>query len=284
MVANLFPELGVEDYILDVKYDGPSFNGVMEIGALTSEIAGFETCLKTIIAVLRKNNGLDLKEDDFQIVVEAFQNNCFRKRIKFVGKHLNKYPVAYTSIAAIMAALIAIVPDLGAKKIKEMGPDTMLKIADATKVELLRDPVFLRALANTVKPLTTEKDKVVFIQPVKKPNRTCTVNYAQKDEFLRLAAELEEVAEVVVPGEVYGRIISMDLDANKNQIDFKANGAGERIRCTLKDGMRIDDYVSLLGKWVLISGDIKSANTQVVHILIASIKPTPERRQEELAF
>jgi hypothetical protein len=284
METYLFPDQNIEDYVLDIKYDGPSFDGMMEISALSNEIAGFEICIKSVISVLRRQKGLDLNEDDFQIVVEAFENNCFRKKIKFIGKHLNKYPVAYLSIAGILGSIINIVPQIGADKIKEMSPATMAIIADVAKVELLKDPKFLNALAKTVKPLITDKDKVEFSQPVKTPNRTSTVKYSQKNDFLKLTSETEDIMETVAPGEVYGRVVSIDIDANKNQIDFKSNGTGERIRCTLNDGKRIDDYVTLLGKWAVISGDVKSANGQRIHILVKDIKHVPERRQEELGF
>jgi len=280
----LFKDLEIEDYILDIKYDGPSFDGIMEIGALTNEVVGIDICIKTIVSYLRQDNKMDLVGEDFSIVVEAFQKNCFRKKIKFIGRHMNKYPVLYTTVSAILAASIAIIPQLGANKIREMSPATMAQISDKTQVELLKNPQFLSAIANIIKPLLQDKDYVEFTQPTHNANRTLKITYSQKSNFMDLTAENIESVEMSSFGEIYGRIVEMDIDARKNQMGFKQNGEGEQIRCSVRTDQSISAYTHLLGKWVTLSGNIVSVDQKIKHIAVEKIVETGKKGQFELGL
>jgi hypothetical protein len=64
-MTSLFPEndIKLEDLFLEVKYDGPSFDGVMNIQDLGNELLGIEYCLTKIINELVKTNK-ELSEAD----------------------------------------------------------------------------------------------------------------------------------------------------------------------------------------------------------------------------
>jgi hypothetical protein len=53
-MTSLFPEndIKLEDLFLEVKYDGPSFDGVMNIQDLGNELLGIEYCLTKIINLI----------------------------------------------------------------------------------------------------------------------------------------------------------------------------------------------------------------------------------------
>ncbi|VVH58445.1 hypothetical protein BSPCLSOX_979, partial [uncultured Gammaproteobacteria bacterium] len=98
-MTSLFPEndIKLEDLFLEVKYDGPSFDGVMNIQDLGNELLGIEYCLTKIINELVKTNK-ELSEADIeslQILTEGFVNNCFKKKIKFKAflDEIEKRPV-----------------------------------------------------------------------------------------------------------------------------------------------------------------------------------------------
>jgi hypothetical protein len=98
-MTSLFPEndIKLEDLFLEVKYDGPSFDGVMNIQDLGNELLGIEYCLTKIINELVKTNE-ELSEADIeslQILTEGFVNNCFKKKIKFKAflDEIEKRPV-----------------------------------------------------------------------------------------------------------------------------------------------------------------------------------------------
>jgi hypothetical protein len=109
-VTSLFPEndIKLEDLFLEVKYDGPSFDGVMNIQDLGNELLGIEYCLTKIINELVKTNK-ELSEADIeslQILTEGFVNNCFKKKIKFFLSNLSENLVNIPIFRSILKTAI----------------------------------------------------------------------------------------------------------------------------------------------------------------------------------
>jgi hypothetical protein len=275
MSIDLFYGEQPENFILEVKYDGPSFQGMMEIGALGNEILSFEICLRKIISALNKFNKIKLNNSDYELTVEAFENNCFKKKIKLIVKTLEKNPAttqaAATLIAGAFAIIVIFIPNNSPKEIKELSPDLIAKVHDQVQLQLISDPEFLQNLSNIIKPLSTEGDAVCFKKPIKDENQTVSISYSQKECFLSVATN--EEAQIINIGfdEIYGKIISMDIDAIRNQIDFKVSGAGERIHCSLSEKMNINEYTYLLGKWVTISGQVSTKKGKIYHVDVEKI-------------
>jgi hypothetical protein len=79
-------------HVLEIKYDGPSFDGVMNIQDLGNELLGIEYCLTKIINDLVRIDK-ELSEADIeslQILTEGFVNNCFKKKLKFFLSNLSE--------------------------------------------------------------------------------------------------------------------------------------------------------------------------------------------------
>lgn len=288
----MFPEAEIDDFLFEVKYDGPSFEGIMEIHALGNELLGFETCIQKVVSALKRANKIELGEGEYEIVVEGFENNCFKKRIKIIAKNMNKYPVAIGTATAITATVIGsvvtIILHYQPAQIKEMSPQLMQQIGDNMTIQLLQDKDFLKALSSTVKPLVNEQDKMTLRKPVREHDRDISIDYSQKSNFEGLLCDDEvDEEETIRHDEVFGRIISMDLDAIVNQIDFKVAGAGERIHCSVAENLNINDYTSLLGKWVTLTGSVtEKGEGKITHIQVDRFTeeepPESEMKQSKL--
>lgn len=91
-------ETAFEDLFLTIKYEGPSFNWVMNIHDLWNELIWLEYCLKSILKEIYKLEKKELKSEELktllkdfdisqlEIITEGFVNNCFLKKIKFWNK------------------------------------------------------------------------------------------------------------------------------------------------------------------------------------------------------
>ncbi len=281
----LFPDLAVEDYILEIKYDGPSFEGVMEINALGNEILALDVCFKKVISLLKSRG------EEYEVVVEPFESGSFKKRTKLVVKWIEKNKTTATLSAGLIGVVITgavqLILKYGPDKIAELSPQLISEIHDRTQISLLNDPVFLRNIAIIAQPLLTEGDKVILRKATNDTEREVVINYSQKNNFSSLTSVIEKTGdELTAYDEVYGKIILMDIDAIKNQIAFKVYGEGERIHCTLPSEMNINDYTYLLGKWVTISGQVTKRGEQILHIEIKAIiedeDPAAEKVQSKI--
>ncbi len=273
----------IDDYFLDIKYDGPSFQGFMEIHHLGEEILGLEYCLKKIIKSLRRSGKLDLLDGEFEIFVQAFEPGSFKKRVKILVRDIEKYKTTVTVLVALFVGILHAIPMYGAKRIKEMSPELMSEIADQTKIQLLQDKDYLINLLKTIQPI--QADDKVFFRPPGNLSETMCINHNAKREFLELVDE-ENLPETTDSGIMRGRIIKIDLDATKHQFDFKEDGKGARIDCSLSSVLNIYDYRDLLGKWVEISGEITRIEDKISSIHILEIQeispPLKEATQESI--
>lgn len=270
----MFPTEENQDYLLDLEYKGPSFDGVMEIAALKNEIIGLEEAIKITTKILSRNSKINFSANDIDIYIEAFQKASFRKKVKVVlkaAKSLNNYQGAL-SLGAVLISAITLIQQNGAVKIQNMSPELMAQIADQTKVELLTDKSFLQSVAGIINPLNTSGDELFCATP---NNNTTTVSYHEKQEFSALASNNVDLKEL--EGDkfetLYGRINRVDLDATKRHIGFKVNGEGNSISATLSDQLRKNiNMLDLLGHWVEIDATTTYRNGAREHIEISSLK------------
>lgn len=280
----LFPNLDVVNDSLEITYDGPSFNGVMEINLLGKEIQGFSYCLKTALKKLRENKQIEIDENEIDIFVEAFRHGSFKHLIKWLEKHPSTTN-ALGVLALVFIGIVQIVVDHQPAEIKNMSPELMTRIGDTVKVQLLSDQKFLDSLAATITPLKCDDDKIIFKNA---PDKQVIVPYEKRACFMELSsADQADLPVVQVEEELKGRIVMIDIDATKNQIGFKVDGKGNEIRCSIAEGFTIDEFIPLVGKWVKIQGTAEKKGDIYNSISINSYEriEAPEKpKQEKIDF
>ena len=270
------------EFVLEVKYAGPSFEGFMEIGALANEIAGLEYCINKIIRTLQSQKKLPANLNDYKIVVEAFEKGSFITKLLIISDKIEERPATFALIGAAFTCAVTILANSDPDKVLVMSPELAAKIQDKAQVEILSDPIFLKSISSTVQPLSEKEDRVYFKRFGQPENEENKIGHSQKDKFLKLfSSDLLEEKITNRFDEVFGKVISMDLDATKNQIAFKVFGKGERIYCTFPEGTNVNDYKQLLGAWVTIAGDVLTKNDKIIHIDVAGIQEVKDSGYEE---
>ena len=273
MKQGLFPQQKPLNYLLDLEYKGPSFEGVMEISALKNQIAGIEDSVKIAARVLAKHKKLGFNPNDLEMLVEAFEKGSFKDRVKVVLKSmkgLDDFQGAI-NLGILIVAIIAIIQQKQAPSITEMSPELISEIGDQAKIELLKDPNFLKSIANIVRPLEDGADQLYCSTA---DNHSVTVNYSDKKDFLELAGdEVKEVIDDEMFETLRGRINRVDLDATVRHIGFKVDSEGVSISATLAENLRRpEEMKSLLGQWVDIEGSVSYSNGIRKHISITKYK------------
>lgn len=273
------------DLFFEVSYHGPTFEGaVMEIGALSREVAGLKTCLGLLIKNLKQDGKIDFGLGDIEILVEAFREGSFKKKIKFLAKtnkHFGKWQPTYVAVSTVVMALcavITIIRQYSPQEINQMSPQLMVEIADKTRAGLLADESFKKSLADIVYPLNNDDDKIFFNNSL--GQERAQINMSDGKRILELAgAEPEEE----VKSEVFiGRISEMDVDASKNQLGFKIDGRGSAIPCSISITSDVQDFIPFLSKWVQVGGVIMSKGKEITHIDIENISEIQLPKQEKI--
>lgn len=277
------------DYLFDVKYDGNSFDGKMEIGHLALELKSLNFCLNEIILALKNEKRTDLVLGDYSIVVEAFQNNCFKKRIKLITKKIEKYPATTAAVVAIFIGVINAIP-LYIKSDNKISPELLQQVTDSVSLKLLSSSNFRQSVSNIVaKPLEEPSDKSNILPPPESNIGPAVITYKEKNNYIEnvdnvtsTTKEEESSAEHTRNDLIYGRIVAMDLDATVQQIDFKIFGDNRRVHGTLSVGLNINDYKNLLGEFVEIDGIITEAGGIVKAMEIKKIFKSEEPGQIQM--
>jgi hypothetical protein len=304
-MTSLFPEndIKLEDLFLEVKYDGPSFDGVMNIQDLGNELLGIEYCLTKIINELVKTNK-ELSEADIeslQILTEGFVNNCFKKKIKFFFDDIENRPVLIHLLRTVIVTYMASqsmqiylnssdtksmlksdqIPKEQCQQIKDLPiPDNAKEIIKSNLI----DKKYREESAKIVIPLKNDNDNLESSSSVLE--ESVIIDNTNKQSFFIIDSPKEQ--EQYVTEEIktiQGRINSINLDATKNQIGFKVKNEGNEIHCHLSENLSIDDYKSnYLGEWVEITGKISQVGDIIKEIEIEKLKKITKPGQINIAF
>lgn len=281
MKDTLFPKIRLEDFLLDVEYQGPSFLGKMEINHLGREILGMEDCLKIIIQILSKYKKINFNINDVEIFVETFQEGSFRKRIQITLKTLEKYPVTYMAIVTLFVGVLIAIPQYRADKIREMSPELMTQIKDQIKIELLKDKQFLKSISDIVRPIKNKNDMVIFTKPDREKS---TISYEEREEFIKLGGDQEDMVEREISETLRGRITRVDLDAIKNNLGFKVENKGVAIPTSFTQKPELEELGILLGRWIELTGIVTKTGEETKSIRIESYQIIPIPKQQPFDF
>ncbi len=300
----LFPdtEVKLEDLFLDIKYDGPSFDGVMNIKDLGNELLGVEYCLTKIIKdLIQSSNELNQSDiDSLQILTEGFVNNCFKKKIKFFLESLNDNLVSRPIIKSIIKSGIDVylysqtiqsdinkvdtksmlessqIPEEQYRQIRNLPiPDNAKKVIENN----ILDKKYREESLKIILPIKDDKDTLQSSSPIL--NKNVVINKENKGGFFVTGLNDEiDGSEIEENRNIEGRISSINLDATKNQIGFKVNDQGNKIDCHLPENLDINDYkAGYLGEWVKINGKVSYSGETIKEIEILKLEKATRHGQ-----
>jgi hypothetical protein len=279
MDNTLFPDDIPPEYLFDLKYKGPSFDGKMEIGVLINEISGLEDIINITTGILYKNKKIGFSQSDIEIFIEAFERGSFKKRVKLVSKTLNKNQGVIT-LACFIIEAISLIQQNNPKDINKMSPIMISQISDPVKIEMLQNKTFLSAASNIIMPLNINGDELELASP---KNEQITVKHDDKSKFIALANN--EVGDIGIEGDkieiLRGRINRVDLDATKRHLGFKVNGEGNCIPATISDQAKTGiDMKDLLGQWAEINTNTAYKYGVRDHMEVQSLKIITQQKMD----
>lgn len=285
MANSLFPEMELENYLLDISYRGDSFDGFMEIDALGREILGLQVCLQRAVEILKKHKKIDFSLNDIDIYIEAFEHGSFRKKVTLVKKEGNiieRNPATSTIIATVFVGILAVAATIYTSGKKELTPEDIERLHDQVKIELLQDKKFLEGLGEIVRPLRTESDTLSVKDSAQKET---IVDYEQKRKIAALSGS-EEVDSPETNGYqvLRGHVTRVDLDADINHIGFKIEDKGALVLCSLPPNITRDQMKDFLDQWVQIEGVTTFRGAEIKHVSVDSIKIINKPSQSKIDF
>jgi hypothetical protein len=286
MENSLFPKIEANDYLLDIKYEGTSFNGVMEIDALGRELLGLEICLQRTIEVLKKHKKIDFSLNEVDILVEAFERGSFKKKIKLVFKKgikgIEGHPATSNIVATFLISTIGVLATLHASEIKQPSPKTIEKLKDQVKIELIQDKEFTAGLSDFVRPIKSTEDRLIIKDPVQKE---LVLDYEQKTNILTASSKEEkDETEKQIFETLKGHITRVDLDADVNHIGFKVEDKGALVLCNLPVNITREQMKDFLDAWVEIHGLVTYYGPERKHVKVETIKLVTKSQQSEIVF
>lgn len=239
---------------LVLRYAGTSFDGRMDLAMLARELAGLDASLRTAVAVLARHKRCPLPPEDVRFVVDASEHGPFVQQLRLLTSAPEQTPDAYglgIQLAMLVASLLSYMQDKHPIELANLSPQLQADIADAVKVELLRDPVFIHGLSAVSAPLADAKDTLTLSIPGR---NDLALSASDKDTMAFLAEQSREPLMRDAEEELLGKITRVDLDAYNNHLGLKVDGTGDTLKCTLLAALSQGQKASLLGRWVRIAG------------------------------
>lgn len=288
MDNSLFPAKPIPDYLLSIKYQGTSFDGVIEINALGQEILGLQTCLQRTIETLKKHKRIDFSLNDVDIYIEAFEHGSFAKKVKLAFKQgvktVEKYPATSGIVAVVFVGMLTVYAQLKTADTKELSSTAVAELKDQVKAELVKDKAFQDGLAAVVGPIRTEQDKLIVTDPSQQ-EKEAVIDNEQKNKIIELAEGSSETTPDSSGYETLkGHVTRVDLDADINHIGLKINDKGALVLCTLPSNITRDQMKEFLDKWVEVEGVVTYKNGERKHVNVSYLSLTSKPIQAEIDF
>lgn len=263
MAQTLFSSQPQPAFLLDITFSGPSFDGVMEIGALSREIQGLKDAIELTVHALKRRSEIPFSVKDIEIHVEAFKKGSFQKRIRIWNKKAKEY-TPLLSAATVILLLLDVIPSYTPTSSGTPSKEIVERLKNEVALELLQDKRFLMAAANIVADVQQDGDKASFASAT---NEAVEISPEESRIFVSLATPTSTpLVEERRTETLKVRINKVDLDASKRHIGFKVGGEGATVDGTFVSRPDIHDLTDLLGQWVEVDGEVEYGGGQPLHM------------------
>jgi len=240
----------VREEELNIIYDGPSFDGRMEISHLSNQLKSTELVIREIVSELYKQKRLknpkdvkiylQLKKGSFQEIITVIFNN----------------PI----IANIIGGCIVAIFTYYLTKKKEK-PECHIKTEN-----LVNNYIFVKNLNQIIIPLG-EKDKVSIISS--NPSIRTTISHNEKNVFNSELRELKEkVAIEIFEEEFFGYLSIVDID--KEKYGFTLERTNQHIPVFFDIKPTLDEIRKILGYRIKIDARATYEEKELVKLDVQS--------------
>lgn len=237
---------------LEIIYDGPTFDGKMEVPYLISQLRSTENIINAIITELYKSKKLD-KPEEIKLYIRL-KKGSFQEIISIVFNH----PL---TIAIIGGCIVALFERLLSRRQARECPD--IKIENLTQnINIANE------LNQIILPLQSEKDKIIIYSPSNNEIKT-EIHYADKKVLKKTIKKLqEEVLIEVYEEEFFGYLNMVNID--RVSYGFTLEGTNKHIPVTFRDKPKLSEIKDILAERVKIRANATYRNKELTKLEIIS--------------
>ena len=129
--------------------------------------------------------------------------------------------------------------------------------------------------------IKNKNDRVIFTKPDREKS---TISYEEREEFIKLGGDQEDMVEREISETLRGRITRVDLDAIKNNLGFKVENKGVAIPTSFTQKPGLEEMGTLLGRWIELTGIVTKTGEETKSIRIESYQIIPIPKQQPFDF
>ena len=244
----------VREEELEIIYEGPSFDGKMEVPYLISQLKSTETIINEIITELYKSKKLK-KPEDIKLYFKL-KRGSFQEIISIIFNH----PL---TIAVVGGCIVVLFEKLLSRRPRRECQD--IKIENLTQnINIVNE------VNQIILPLQNEKDKIIISSPSNKDIRTEIV-FDDKKVINKVIKKLqEEVLIEVIEEEFFGYLSMVNID--RVSFGFTLEGTNKHIPVSFIDKPKLSEIKQILGERVKIRANATYRNKELTKLEIINYK------------
>ncbi len=242
--ADLNGNLLVKEEELYFVYEGPSFNGKMEMPSLINQLKSTEFLIKEIIKNLYAEN--KLKEPENIRIYLKLKRGSFEEIIQIIFNH----PLTISIVGGCVVLLF------GRLVNKKENSQCQFNIQNMTT-----NLTIVKEVDNIVSPLQKEGDKLIVYSPSKQEVKT-EIGFKEKDILKEVIRKLqEEVVVEIYEEEFFGYLYFINID--KGTFGFTFEETNKHIPAIFIEKPNIEEIRKMLGEKLKIKANATYRNKEL---------------------
>lgn len=235
---------------LEIIYDGPSFDGKMEVPHLISQLKSTEQIINQIISELYKEKRLD-NPNEIKLYLKL-KRGSFQEIILIVFNH----PLTIAIVGGCIVALFERV-----LKKKEKNECKSINIENLTQnINIVNN------INQILGPLQHENDKIIISSPSNKDIQA-EVKFSDRQIIKEILKKLqEEILVEIYEEEHFGYLNMVNIDMVS--YGFTLEGTNKHIPVTFQNKPKLDDIRQILGERVKIRANSTYRNKELFKLEI----------------
>ncbi|CAD7769671.1 hypothetical protein FHEFKHOI_01713 [Candidatus Methanoperedenaceae archaeon GB50] len=226
-------------------YEGPSFNGKMEMPSLINQLKSTEFLIREVIRTLYEQ--IKLSEPENIKLYLKLKHSSFTEIIEIILNH----PL---SISIIGNCVVALFNKLFNKKGKEAKTEINIE-------NLTNNLTFVKKIDNIALPLQKEGDKLTVYSPKKKEIKT-EIKFKEKEMIKEILKKLqEEVTVEIYEEEFFGYLYMMNID--RGTLGFTLEGTNKHVPVTFISQPDLDELKSIFAEKLWIKANATYRNKEL---------------------
>lgn len=225
---------------LKIIYDGPSFDGQMEISRLTSQLKSTECLIKELVAEYYQQRGY--KDTGDVKIYLRLERGSFQEIISII---LDKEVIQGVIVGCVNILFGYYLATRNNKKEEIDIPQAPIKID-----KIVNNIKIVNHVKHLVDPLEKEGDKII-IRSNRNPKKSTEIVFSDKEIFRNKLRELEsEIKIEYSEEEFFGKLRAVDLDKEKYR--FSLEGGETAVPVEFADKIKSEVIGKILDKRIKI--------------------------------